>query len=137
MWPCRQRSPSKQIRSRSVAATVARNRYGELPEQSALEESRASGYRFEQQGGELGVGARRGLKLGAIQFDDLRGAVGDGLLWLRRGDAEERPLSERTIAKETAAAQDQPDEAIAVDVRVDHLDVPPLHHPVPPLGIAE
>ena len=44
----------------------------------------AGGHRFEQQGGEFGLGMRRGLELLAIQLEDHRGAVGDGLLVLGR-----------------------------------------------------
>ena len=106
-----------------MAATRARIGCGELPEQPALEELRAASHRFEQQGSELGVRARRGLELGTIHLDDLGGAVGDGLLLLRRDESAECPFSERPIAEESAAAEDQPDEPGAVDARVKHLDI--------------
>lgn len=60
--------------------------------------------------------------------------MGDRLLVLGRYEPAERARPERTITEETAAAQDQPDEAIAFDARVEQLDVPGLHHPTPPLG---
>ena len=82
MWPCVQRCPSKQIRSRSVAATRARTGVVNCQSSRRLEELRASGRRLKQQGGDFHVAARRNLRLRAIQFEDIHGTVCDDLLVL-------------------------------------------------------
>jgi hypothetical protein len=72
-----------------------------------------------------------------IHFDDLRRAVGDRLLVLGRDEPAERARPERTITEAAAVAQDQPDEAITVDARVERLMYPATTTQHRPSGIVE
>src|ERR1700722_4315028 len=73
------------------------NRCGKLPKQSAFDEFRASCQRFQQQGRKLRLGLRGRLELRAIDFQNDRRAMGNGLFLVGRNESSEGTHSERAI----------------------------------------